>query len=114
MEDPVMTKRNVYLGIGLIALVAAWYAFRPELLFINRTVDEKLPVAQATSMAMSKETGPMVLAKGDFRSLAHETKERPRFTSSLTASAYFVSPTSKLPMVPMFTSTSSPPRLPRT
>jgi len=74
MEDPVMTKRNVYLGIGLIALAAAWYAFRPELLFINRTVDEKLPVAQATSMAMSKETGPMVLAKGDFRSLAHETK----------------------------------------
>ena len=69
-----MTKRNVYIGIGLIALAGAWYAFRPELLFIDKTVDEKMPAAQAASMAMSKETEPMVLEKGDFQSLAHTTK----------------------------------------
>ena len=69
-----MNKRNIYIGIGLIALAGAWYAFRPELLFVNKTVNEALPTAQSASMAMAKSTEPMVLAKGDFRGLAHETK----------------------------------------
>ena len=69
-----MSKRNLIIGIGVIAVAIAWYAFRPELLFINKTVNEELPTAQPTSMAMSKGTEPMVLGKGDFRGLAHETK----------------------------------------
>jgi Electron transfer DM13 len=69
-----MSKRNLIIGLGVIALAIAWYAFRPELLFINKTVNEGLPVAQPVSTAMSKGTEPMVLAKGDFRGLAHETK----------------------------------------
>jgi Electron transfer DM13 len=69
-----MNKRNLIIGLGGIALVIAWYTFRPELLFINQTVNEQLPVAETVSMAMSKGTEPMVLAKGDFRGLAHETK----------------------------------------
>ena len=69
-----MSKRKLIIGLGVIALVIAWYAFRPELLFINKTVNEQLPVAEPVSMAMSKGTEPMVLAKGDFRGLAHETK----------------------------------------
>jgi len=68
-----MSKRNLIIGIGAIGLVIAWYAFRPELLFINKTVNEELPVAQPVSVAMSKGTEPMVLGKGDFRGLAHET-----------------------------------------
>jgi hypothetical protein len=62
------------VGIGGIALAIAWYAFRPELLFINKTVNEKLPVAQATSVTMSKGAATEVLGTGDFRGLAHETK----------------------------------------
>lgn len=69
-----MNKRNIYIGVGLIALAGAWYAFRPELLFINKTVNETLPTAQSASMAMAKSTEPLVLAKGDFRGLAHDTK----------------------------------------
>src|SRR5215831_18166238 len=69
-----MNKRNLIIGLGTIALTIAWYAFRPELLFINKTVNEQFPVAQSASMAMSKGTEPMVLGKGDFRGLAHETK----------------------------------------
>src|SRR5262245_63432227 len=69
-----MNKRNLIIGLGTIALAIAWYAFRPELLFINKTVNEELPVAQPVSMAMSKGTEPMVLGKGDFHGLAHETK----------------------------------------
>lgn len=69
-----MTKRNLIIGVASVALAIAWYAFRPELLFINKTVNEELPVAQAGSVSMAKETEAMVLAKGDFRGLAHETK----------------------------------------
>jgi Electron transfer DM13 len=69
-----MSKRNLFIGLGIIALAIAWYAFRPELLFVNKTVNEDLPTAQATSMAMSNKSDPMVLAKGDFRGLAHETR----------------------------------------
>jgi hypothetical protein len=69
-----MSKRNFFVGIGVVALAIAWYAFRPELLLINKTVNEELPVVQAGSMSMAKGTEPMVLAKGDFRGLAHDTK----------------------------------------
>lgn len=69
-----MKKRNLYIGVGVIVLAAAWYAFRPELLFINKTVNEELPAAQASSMAMSNQTEPMILERGDFQGLAHETK----------------------------------------
>ena len=63
-----MSKRNLVIGAGVIALAIGWYAFRPELLFISKTVNEKLPGA----VAMTKGE-PMVLAKGNFKGLAHET-----------------------------------------
>jgi Electron transfer DM13 len=68
-----MSKRNFIIGIGVVALAIAWYAFRPELLFINKSVNEDLPVAQASSTSLAKGTETMVLAKGDFWGLAHET-----------------------------------------
>lgn len=68
-----MNKRNLLIGVGAVALAAGWYAFRPELLFVNKTVHEELPLRQSTSLAMSNDAEPIVLAKGDFRGLAHET-----------------------------------------
>ena len=68
-----MGKRNLIIGVGVIALAIGWYAFRPELLFVNKMVNEELPVAQP-AYAMAKGNEPMVLGKGDFRGLAHETK----------------------------------------
>jgi hypothetical protein len=69
-----MAKRNLVIGVGAIALAMAWYAFRPELLFINKTVNEELPTAQPGSPAIARGTASMVLGKGDFRRLAHETQ----------------------------------------
>jgi len=66
-----MTKRNIAIGVGVVALAIGWYAFRPELLFINKTVHEEFPGGAAMA---SIEKGPMTLTKGDFKSLAHETK----------------------------------------
>jgi hypothetical protein len=70
-----MQNRKLIISIvALVVVLVGWYLFRPELLFISKTVNEELPTAASTTMAMSKGTEPMVLAKGDFRGLAHETK----------------------------------------
>src|ERR1041384_2970787 len=57
------------LTIALVVLVVigagAWYAFRPERLFINNKVNEQFPTASA---ATNK------LVSGQFHSGAHETK----------------------------------------
>lgn len=66
-----MSKRNIMISVGVIALAIAWYAFRPELLFVNQTVSEEFP--GGATMA-SIEKGPMAITKGNFKGLAHETK----------------------------------------
>ena len=38
-----MTNRNIIIGVGIVVLAIAWYAFRPELLFVNKTVSEEFP-----------------------------------------------------------------------
>jgi hypothetical protein len=66
-----MNKRNIIIGVGVIALAITWYAFRPELLFVNKTVSEEF--AGGPAMA-SIEKGPIAVTKGNFKGLAHETK----------------------------------------
>ncbi|HSE89495.1 MAG TPA: DM13 domain-containing protein [Candidatus Binatia bacterium] len=66
-----MNKRNIIVGLGVIVLAIAWYAFRPELLFVNKTVREEFPGGPAMA---SIEKGPIALTKGNFKGLAHETK----------------------------------------
>ena len=58
-----MSKRNVIIGVAVFLLAIAWYAFRPELAFINQQVNEDF-----------QASGQKALAMGSFRSLAHETK----------------------------------------
>ena len=66
-----MNKRNIIFGLGAMVLAVAWYAFRPELLFINKTVSEEFPGGRAMA-SIDKEN--MVLTKGNFKGLAHETE----------------------------------------
>jgi len=63
-----MNKRQIVIGVGIAALGIGWYAFRPELLFVNKHVNEQFPLETSTA------SGPVSLAKGNFKSLAHETK----------------------------------------
>jgi len=57
-------KTMVVLALAIFGF-AAWYAFRPERLFINQKVNEQFPTASAASNK---------LATGQFHSGAHETK----------------------------------------
>jgi hypothetical protein len=60
-----MSRKILVVVAFLIAGAGAWYAFRPERLFIDQTVNEQFPTASAASNK---------LASGEFHSRAHETK----------------------------------------
>src|SRR5215204_2831688 len=56
---------KVSLLVLIVVGATAWYAFRPERIFINQRVNEQFPTASAVSNK---------LASGQFHSGAHETK----------------------------------------
>ncbi len=62
------SRKLLFAAVLLIAAAGAWYAFRPERLFINQKVNEQFPTASAANLA------PMKLAAGEFHAGAHETK----------------------------------------
>jgi hypothetical protein len=67
-----MKPRTIVLiaGAGLLA-VGGWALFRPELLFVNTSVDEAFPAAYSPSSDSEPST---LLASGQFHDGAHETK----------------------------------------
>lgn len=69
-------KKRVLLIVAIVVAAGAWYAFRPELLFVDQKVSEGFPsAAAATNMPATgtPATGPRQLAKGQFKGYAHET-----------------------------------------
>ena len=64
-----MQRRTLIIAIAVLVLGAAWFAFRPERLFINQTVNESLPAPQ-TAMAAAHPTS---IYSGRFHDGAHKT-----------------------------------------
>jgi len=72
-EDRHVQQSKLISGSILVVVVAiAWYLFRPELLFVNRTVNEALPVTAAATRT-ARDVQSTVLATGRFHSVSHET-----------------------------------------
>jgi hypothetical protein len=70
-----MKRRTWVIGLAVVGGIG-WYAFRPELLFVRKSVNESLPVAAAqaagrTSAGAEENTA---LVRGQFKSVAHETQ----------------------------------------
>jgi len=61
------SRKKILAALVLVAAAGAWYAFRPERLFINQKVNEQFPTAAAANAA------PLKLASGEFHAGAHET-----------------------------------------
>ena len=61
------SRKLTYTLAALAILVASWAAFRPERLFVNAKVNESFP-------GSTSETSDMVLATGNFHSVAHDSK----------------------------------------
>lgn len=64
-----MQRRSVLLGGLAVVAAGAWYAFRPERLFVNQTVNEALAAGPPSATA----TGPVRLTSGSFHGVHHET-----------------------------------------
>jgi hypothetical protein len=64
-----MKNRKWQIGIPVLAIIlfAAWYAFRPERLYVNQHVNEALPTNAGGS-------SPQALASGTFYSILHPTE----------------------------------------
>jgi len=61
-------QRKVLIGVTAVVLGGtAFYLFRPDTLFINKSVSEALPAAAAA-------TGPVTLARGEFKPGSHHTE----------------------------------------
>jgi Electron transfer DM13 len=65
-----MKKKGLIIVIGIAVLGVAWYAFRPERLFVDEVVSESFPAAQGT-MASNE---PAVLFRGTFHDVLHTGK----------------------------------------
>jgi hypothetical protein len=61
-----MNKWKIAIAAIGVVLFVAWFAFRPERLFINERVHETLPTANASSM--------QAIESGVFYGIAHPTK----------------------------------------
>src|SRR5258708_40134056 len=57
---------KIVVPVLLITVFVAWYAFRPERLFVNKYVVEKLPAANSGS-------APQPLESGTFHRVLHPT-----------------------------------------
>ena len=58
---------KVAIPVAAVAVVVAWYAFRPERLVVNRSVNEAMPNAPGVSSAQPLESGR-------FNSILHPTE----------------------------------------
>jgi len=58
---------KVAIPIAAVAVLTAWYAFRPERLVVNQRVDEALPTAPGASTVQPVESG-------QFYSILHPTQ----------------------------------------
>jgi hypothetical protein len=64
-------RRGIIIATATVVVIALWYLFRPELLFIDKHVDEAFSGANASS---TETTPPRTVAHGSFHGVAHETK----------------------------------------
>ena len=58
---------KVAIPVAAVVVLIAWYAFRPERLFVNRRVDEAMPTEQGGASAQPLESGR-------FYSILHPTE----------------------------------------
>src|SRR2546430_2314848 len=60
------------MSAAVLAVLGAWYAFRPERLFVNKTVSEAFPAGAQAQAA--EPSASVTLVVGRFHTNAHETK----------------------------------------
>ena len=65
--------KRIWIASGLVVATIGWYAFRPELLFINKSVSETFPTKSVAANS-SDAAAPKQLASGQFKGYAATVK----------------------------------------
>jgi hypothetical protein len=94
-----MKKRNVAIVLSVIVFAGLWFLFRPERLFINKSVNEGLPATTSAAAAVSP-MAPAALVAGQFHNGAHDT--------SGTATIYQTEPGKRLLRFTNFKTSNGP------
>jgi outer membrane protease len=94
-----MKKRNVVIVSTVVVVAGLWFLFRPEQLFINKSVNEGLP-ATASAAAAVNPMAPAALLAGQFHKGAHDT--------SGTATIYQAEPGKRLLRLTNFKTSNGP------
>jgi hypothetical protein len=68
-----MSKRNLMIAAAMVVVAIGWYLFRPELIFVSRSINESFPNAVA-QQATAATPAPTVLSMGQFHGVAHDAK----------------------------------------
>ncbi len=66
-----MPKNIIIATVVVLVVGGGWYLFRPERLWVNQTVSEKLPSGPAGSPM--NEAAPVAIVSGSFHGVAHKT-----------------------------------------
>jgi hypothetical protein len=76
----ITRKKWILIALGVPILIALWWAFRPEKLWINQKVDEPAPFASTAD--------PQPLYTGTLEGKAHETSGRATIYKAPSGSEY--------------------------
>ncbi len=68
-----MRKRALLVIPAFLVVGAAWWAFRPERLFIDKTVSEALPEVMGATSAVGSDGSPAPVLSGQFHTNVHHT-----------------------------------------
>ena len=68
-----MNRRKLIIAAAVLVVAIGWYLFRPELIFVSRSVNEEFPSSAAQQMTASNAS-PTMLSQGRFHGVSHETK----------------------------------------
>jgi hypothetical protein len=70
-----MKRRSIIVAAAAVVVpVAAWALFRPELLLVNKTVNESFPAVSVATVAAPQSTTSTPQLTGEFHKGAHDTK----------------------------------------
>ena len=72
MMPSTRRRRGVITAAVVVVGAILWYLFRPELLFVDKSVNEAFPTASASSAG--NHSFGKALTQGMFHSAAHETR----------------------------------------
>jgi hypothetical protein len=68
-------RRKLVMAAAVLVVAIGWYLFRPELIFVSRSVNEEFP-GTATQQMTASNASPTMLSQGRFHGVSHETKDR--------------------------------------